>query len=73
MLAGRIGPSPPFRLSRWCDCTFGPPFQKSRQWLSNQPWMGALPTGCSCEYRNRHMVVRGAFDAAGLRLFSQRC
>ena len=60
-------------VSRWCHCSFGSPFQKPHQWLHNEPWLLALPRGCSCGRRGRHFKVEGSFTPERLALFESMC
>ena len=60
-------------ISRWCHCSFGSPFQKLHQWLHNEPWMLALPRGCTCGRRGQHFKVEGSFTTERLALFESMC
>ena len=62
-------------ISRWCRChsSFGSPFQKPHQWLHNEPWLLALPRGCSCGRRGHHFKVEGPFTPERLALFESMC
>ena len=60
-------------ISRWRHCSFGSPFQKPHQWLHNEPWLLALPRGCSCGRRGRHFKVEGSFTPERLALFESMC
>ena len=56
-------------ISRWRHCSFGPPFQKPHKWLHKEPWLLALPRGCTCGFRGRHFKVEGSFAPERLALF----
>ena len=60
-------------IPRWRHCSFGSPFLKPRQWLHNEPWLLALPRGCSCGRRGRRFKAEGSFTPERFALFESIC
>ena len=69
---GSLNP-PGFFNARFCDCSFGSPFQKARKLMSNMPALASFPSGCSCMYSGRHFTAQGSFTAPLLKDFLARC
>ena len=60
-------------LVRFCACSFGAPFKKPHQWLTNKPWLLQLSGPCNCGKGSRHFIVEGTFTAARVAEFSKLC
>jgi len=62
-----------FTVSRFCSCTYGSPFMKPFQFLSNMQGVSMLRANCRCPYRRKHFVVEGSFTAVRRADFLNRC
>ena len=61
-----------YSVTRFCSCTYGSPFMKPFQFLSNMPGVAALRANCRCPYRRKHFIVEGSFTTQRLADFTER-